>query len=149
MCNVCSVRQEKQVVSFTSWVILSSSSAGSLVRVIMMARSVLLSRMVQCAGYRGCCSLGNSSADLKRGGGCRHSTGYCQLNNRLIPPMMVACTSRASTCLQGMTSAANVCCRLRNKSIIYLTIACTMSATTDPFKISGAIAKYLKNSLKK
>ena len=28
-----------------------------------------------------------------------------------------------------------------NKSIIYLTIACTMSATTDPFKISGAIAK--------
>ena len=29
----------------------------------------------------------------------------------------------------------------RNKSIIYLTIACTMSATTDPFKISGAIAK--------
>ena len=28
-----------------------------------------------------------------------------------------------------------------NKSIIYLIIACTMSATTDPFKISGAIAK--------
>ena len=27
----------------------------------------------------------------------------------------------------------------RNKSIIYLKIACTMSATTDPFKISGAI----------